>query len=331
MSLDRLKSWIPNDHILVAAPAELSGALRAQAPELSEAAFLPEPSPKGTAAVIGLSALRIAQADPQAVMICLTADHFIGNAERLQLVLQAATEACATGDLVTLGIRPLAPDTGYGYIERGERVGAVRGVDVHRVEAFKEKPDRLVAETYVADGRHVWNSGMFVWRVDSLLSAIRRCMPELHAALDRIRVAWGTNREADVLAEVWPAIAPATIDVGLMERADNVIVLDAGDLRWADVGSWDRLYELRAPDADGNVLDTPAGLAVDSRRTLVISTGRDRGARAKLIALLGVEDLIVIDTPDALLVCPRHRAADVREVVARLKESGLEPYLAWES
>lgn len=330
MSLDRLKPWIPDDRILVAAPADLSPALRAQAPMLAGESFLVEPSPKGTAAVIGLSALRLAQAHPQAVMVCLTADHHIGNAERLRHLLQAACEVAETGDLVTLGIPPLAPDTGYGYIERGESLGEYRGVRVHRVLAFKEKPERAVAESYVADGRHAWNSGMFVWRVDSLLAGIRRWMPDLQRALEHLRVALGTAREPDVLAEVWPSIQPATIDVGLMERADNVAVVEATDLMWADIGSWDRLYELRHPDADGNVLDSPARLAVDSRRTMVISKSHDDRSKAKLVALLGVEDLIVIDTPDALLICPRDRAPEVRDLVERLKESGLEAYLLWE-
>jgi mannose-1-phosphate guanylyltransferase len=331
MALDRLQPWLSPEHILVATPPDLLRDLRSQAPELPEASFLVEPSPKGTAAVIGLAALRLSQTRPDGLMVCLTADHHIGNAERLRHLLLAACEVADAGALVTLGIPPTYADTGYGYIEQGDSIGVFRGFEAHRVRAFREKPDRAVAEAYLKDGRHAWNSGMFVWRVDRILDAIERFMPNLAGALDRIRPSLGSADEASVLAQEWHDIQRETIDIGVMERADNVVVLAATDLMWADIGSWDRLYELRHPDAEGNVLDATVSLAVDSRGTLVVSRGREQGGRPKLVALLGVEDLVIIDTGDVLLVCPRRRAPHVRELVERLQASGLDTYMVWES
>ena len=331
MALDRLQPWLSLERILVAAPPDLMPALRSQAPDLPEASFLVEPSPKGTAAVIGLAALRLSQSHPDALMVCLTADHHIGNAERLRHLLLAACDVAETGALVTLGIPPTYADIGYGYIEQGDSMGLFREFEAHRVRAFKEKPDRAVAEAYLKDGDHSWNSGMFVWRVDRILDAIERFMPNLATALGRIRPSLGSADEARVLAQEWNQIHRQTIDVGVMERADNVAVLAATDLMWADIGSWDRLYELRHPDAEGNVLDASVSLAVDSRGTLVVSREREQGGRPKLVALLGVEDLVIVDTGDVLLVCPRQRAPQVRELVERLQASGLDTYMVWES
>jgi mannose-1-phosphate guanylyltransferase len=315
----------------VATPPDLVRDLRSQAPELPEASFLVEPSPKGTAAVIGLAALRLSQKYPDGLMVCLTADHHIGNSERLRHLLLAACDVADAGALVTLGIPPTYADTGYGYIEQGDSIGRFRGFEAHRVRAFKEKPDRAMAEAYLKDGRHAWNSGMFVWRVDRILDAIERFMPTLAGALGRIRPSLGSADEASVLAQEWHDIQRETIDIGVMERADNVAVLAATDLMWADIGSWDRLYELRHPDAEGNVLDAQVSLVVDSRGTLVVSREREQGGRPKLVALLGVEDLVIIDTGDVLLVCPRRRAPHVRELVERLQASGLDTYMVWES
>ncbi|HET7011837.1 MAG TPA: sugar phosphate nucleotidyltransferase, partial [Anaerolineales bacterium] len=330
MALDRLQPWLPVDHIHVAAPADLVPALRAQAPSLASEAFLVEPSPKGTAAVIALAALQLSRTHPESVMLCLTADHHIGNPDRLRALLEAAVDVAETGSLVTLGIPATSPDTGYGYIERGESIGVFRGVEAFRARAFKEKPNLELAEKYVGDGLHTWNSGMFVWRVDRVLEAFRRWMPDLASILSEIEPALGTPSESEVLESVWPRIRPETIDFGLMERADNVAVLPATDLMWADIGSWDRLHELRHPDADGNVLETRAWLAIDSKRSMVLARDREERQKPKLVALLGVEDLVIVDTHDALLVCRRDRAADVRLLVDRLRELGMDTYLVWE-
>jgi len=331
MALDRLGPWMPADRVLVAAPAELLPALQEQAVDKPGVVFLAEPSPKGTASVIGLAALRLAKMNPGSLMMCMTADHYIGNGERLHQLLLAACDVAETGALVTLGIPPTYADTGYGYIEHGAALGVHRGIEVHRVLRFKEKPPLEAAEGYVRDGRHSWNSGMFVWKAARILEEIDRWLPELGSALGRIRPALGTGDEAAVLSETWAGLATQTIDYGIMEHAENVAVVSATDLMWADIGGWDRLYDLRHRDADGNSVEAQAALVVDSHGVLVLGGERTPGARPKLIALLGVEDMVVIDTADALLICPRDRAPEVRRLVERLREDGLDMYLAWES
>jgi len=331
MALDRLGPWLAADRILIAAPAELLPDLEAQAAEKPGVVFLAEPSPKGTASVIGLAALRLAKANPGSLMMCMTADHYIGNGERLRQLLLAACEVAETGALVTLGIPPTYADTGYGYIEHGASLGVYRGIEVNRALGFKEKPPLEAAEGYVRDGRHSWNSGMFVWKAARILEEIDRWLPELGAALGRIRPALGMDHEAAVLHEIWPTLATQTIDFGIMEHAENVAVVSATDLMWADIGGWDRLYDLRHRDGDGNSVEAQAALVVDSHGVLVLGGERTAGARPRLIALLGVEDLVVIDTADALLICPRDRAPEVRRLVERLREDGLDMYLAWES
>ena len=327
-ALDRLLPWLPAERILVAAPEELLPALRQQVEDIPGVAFLVEPSPKGTAAVIGLAALRLARSNPGSVMACVTADHYIGNPERLRTLLRAAVDVAETGALVTLGIPPTYADTGYGYIERGRAIDGARGVEVHQVLRFKEKPAQDVAEGYVRDGRHSWNSGMFVWQVERILEEIHRWMPELAAALERIASALGSPEEDRVLRAEWSALKPQTIDYGLMEHADRVAVITATDLMWADIGSWDRLYDLRHLDVDRNAVEAQASVLVDSHGVLLFGEERRPGAKPKLVALLGVEDLVVIDTPDALLVCPRARAPEVRGLVEWMREHGMDSYLA---
>ncbi len=331
MALDRLQPWLPADRILVAAPEDLLPALRTQAEGTPGVAFLAEPSPKGTAAVIGLAALRLARSNPGSVLVCVTADHYIGNPERLRDLLKAAVEVAETGALVTLGIPPTYADTGYGYIERGESIGGFHGIEVHQVLRFKEKPAQDVAEGYVRDGRHSWNSGMFVWRVERVLEEIDRWMPDLAAALKRIAGAVGSAEEDAVFRREWAGLKPETVDYGLMEHADRVAVVTATDLMWADIGSWDRLYDLRHLDAERNAVEAEASVLVDSHGVLLFGEERRPGAKPKLIALLGVDDLVVIDTPDALLVCPRERAPEVRGLVERLREQGMNRYLVRES
>ncbi|HSB89332.1 MAG TPA: sugar phosphate nucleotidyltransferase [Anaerolineales bacterium] len=331
MAIDRLTPWLPAEHILVAAPEDMLPSLREQAVDRPGLSYLAEPAAKGTAAVIGLAASVLARTNPESIMVCVTADHYIGRADRLRELLAGAVEAATTGALVTLGVPPTYADTGYGYIEAGESLGTFRGVEARRVLHFTEKPAPEIAQGYVQDGRHTWNSGMFVWRVERLLEEIDRWMPDLRAALTRIDAASGTPGADVVLRKEWSSLAPQTIDYGVMEHAENVAVVMATDLMWADIGSWDRLYELRHRDADGNAVEAPASLVVDSHGVLLLGQERGPGEKPKLVALIGAEDLIVVDTPDALLVCPRDRAAEVRELVERLREHGMDSYLVWET
>jgi mannose-1-phosphate guanylyltransferase len=318
----RLDGLVPPERILVVTTEAQADELKRQAPGVPAANFLNEPEPRGTAAVVGLAAAALAKRDPDAVMLVLPSDHFIRNRALFHMVMRAAVHVARKRYLVTLGITPTFPSTGYGYIQRGESVPENFDYPVYRVLRFTEKPDEGRAREMLARGDHSWNSGMFVWRVDRILGEFARQMPALKAALDRIGAAWGGSEQEAVLGSEWPRLEPETIDYGIMEKAENVAVLPAGGLEWSDVGSWDALFDVLLPDPDGNVIvNESEHLPLDTHNTLVYSTGK------KLIATIGVDDLVVIDTGDALLVCHRDQAQQVKQVIENLKKMGKEEYL----
>jgi mannose-1-phosphate guanylyltransferase len=320
-TLDRLEGFIPPEDILVVTTADQSEELKKQAPQLSQKNFLIEPQPRGTAAVIGLAAAVLMKSDPKASMLVLTSDHYIHNNDLFHLVMRVAIEVAKDGYLVTLGITPTFPATGYGYIQRGTILPEKFDYPVYRVLRFIEKPDEAKARMLLAGGDHSWNSGMFVWRVDCIMKEFARQMPALKTALDRIGKAWGTPEQEAILSSEWPQLKPETIDYGIMEHAENVAVLPAGGLEWSDVGSWDSLFDVLLPDEQGNVVVNNEHMSLDSHRTLVYLTEK------KLVVTIGVEDLIVIDSGDALLVCRRDRAQQVRQVIDDLKKTHREDYL----
>ncbi len=320
-TLDRLEGFIPPERTLVVTTADQAEKLEKQAPQLPKENFVIEPEPRGTASVIGLAATILAKKDPEAVMLVLTSDHYIHNVDLFQLVMRVAIDVARKSYLVTLGISPTFPATGYGYIQRGEILTEKFQYPVYRVLRFIEKPDEAKARALLASGDHSWNSGMFIWRVDCILDEFGRLMPELKASLDRIGRAWGTAGQAATLRSEWPKLKPETIDYGIMEHAENVAVLPAGGLEWSDVGSWDSLFDLLLPDELGNVVVNSDLLPLETRDTLVYSTEK------KLVVTIGVEDLIVIDSDDALLVCRRDQAQQVRQVIENLKKSHRENYL----
>jgi mannose-1-phosphate guanylyltransferase len=317
LAVDRLRPFLPVERILIVTGADQVDLLRSQAPELPAESFVVEPSPRGTAAVAGLASLLVEQRSPGAVMACLTADHSITHPERLRAALQAAHELALEGDLVTLGITP-----SYAYIERGEARGVFHGLQAYKVKAFKEKPTSDLAQVYAADGEHLWNSGMFIWRCDRLRAEIARQLPELDRGLRALGAALGSSGDSEAYARAWNALPTQTIDFGIMEHAAGVSVIPSDDLGWCDIGSWDRLFEVMPSDKDGNLrLGTGTPLLLESHGTLVY--GED--AR-RLVVTLGVEDLVVVDTGDVLLVCPRSRAEEVRKIVDRLVSGGRAEY-----
>lgn len=313
-SVERLKGLFPPERILVVTVAEQAAILREQSPSIPAENFLLEPLPRGTASVIGLAGIVLKYRDPQAVMAVLTSDHYIGNEEGFRNLLASAYKVAQDGMLVTLGITPTYPATGYGYIQQGEMIGAYQGSDVYRVLRFKEKPDEEQARAMLAAGDHVWNSGMFVWRVDRILEEFASQMPELHQRLSQIANAWGNPDQIETLEKLWPAIKSETIDYGIMEGAVGVAVLPAGNLRWNDVGSWDSLFDVLAGDEQGNIIIGGQHIGIDTRQSLVYVNQEHR-----LIVTIGVEDLVVVDTGDVLLVCRKDQAQKVRQVVGQLK------------
>ena len=252
-------------------------------------------------------------------MAVLTADHLIRKPEALRQTLVGAAELAQRGRLVTLGIQPGYAETGYGYIEMGEVVGVYNHMKARRVLSFREKPDQDTAEAFLEAGNYVWNSGMFVWRVDAIMAEFERQMPDLFRALQGLEPALDTDGEEAAFEQYWkPLQGNIPIDYGVMEGANSVSVFPV-DLGWDDIGSWAALLDVLPKDEDGNVVHA-RHLHYGSNNVLVFS--RDR-----LIATIGLQDMIIVDAQDAVLVMPANRAQDVKRLIEELKKNGLESYL----
>jgi mannose-1-phosphate guanylyltransferase len=315
-TLRRLAPLVPAERVWISTGTRLVDATAAALPSVPRANFLAEPVARNTAPCIGLAASTIARTDPDAIVAVLPADHFISDEPGFLAVIGRAVEVAADGWLTTIGIVPTRPETGYGYIEVGD---AIRD-GAHAVRRFVEKPTREKAEAFVAGGRHLWNAGMFFFRASVMRDAIAAHLPALAEGLARIEAAAaaGGDAEAKALAEVFPTLPSISIDHGVMEKANHIAVVP-GDFGWNDVGSWEVTWEMAARDAAGNAL--PAGsIAIEAQNNLVRDLS-STGAR-KRWALVGVSDLVVVETDDAVLVIPRERAQDVRLVVEALNKRG---------
>jgi mannose-1-phosphate guanylyltransferase len=322
VAIHRLEGVFDPDHILVVTVADQADQLKQQWPEIPDENYLIEPMPRGTASVVGMAAVALAQRDPRASMAILTADHFIQDEAKFRDLLLAGYDLAQEGYLVTLGITPTYPATGYGYIQHGEELGEYRGSRAYRVVTFKEKPDEAHAKLMLQSGDHDWNSGMFIWRVDRILDEFRWHMPDLAKKLDEIAQTWGSDSRSETVERVWPGIKSETIDYGIMEKAGQVAVLPAKGLGWNDVGSWDSLFDVLPGDENGNIVLGADHIMIDTSRSLVCDSGSGR-----LIVTIGVEDLVVIDTGDALLVCRKDAAQQVKTVVNQLKATNRQEYL----
>jgi mannose-1-phosphate guanylyltransferase len=321
MAYDRIQPLIPPEDIYVVTGERYADLVREQLCDLPPGNLIAEPVGRNTAPAIGLGALYIRRRAPQGTMIVLTADHLIRQNARFRDALLAAAQMAASGALVTLGIHPRGPVTGFGYIEQGEALGQFGGFEAYRVVRFTEKPDPDTARRFVASGRYHWNSGMFVWRVEAIMAEIARQMPDLHAALTEIDAALGTPQEEAVLERVWYDIGEVSIDYGVMEGARATAVLPV-DVGWRDVGSWAAVYEESASAPGANVVLREGNgelLAVDTKGCLVHSD--------KLVVTLGLRDLVIVDTGDVLMICPRDRAQEVRKLVEALQDEQREEYL----
>ncbi|MBN1267758.1 MAG: NTP transferase domain-containing protein [Anaerolineales bacterium] len=326
ISVDRIRPIIPIDNIYVVTIAEQAELLKNLVPDIPEENYLIEPQPRGTASVVGLAAAYLQKRDPDAIMACLTADHFMRNETYLRELLQSAYAAANKSFLITLGITPDFPSTGYGYIQRGNAEGSYSNKTAYHVLAFKEKPDRKTAVTYLEKGSYVWNSGMFIWRAERILQEMKKSMPDLHRRLSNIQAALGTEEAQGMINKEWAEIQPQTIDYGVMEKADHVLVIPASDLGWVDIGSWDRLPEVLRSDDNNNVIMADMSIVEESDHVILFQETKDRKS-GRLVTLLGVQDLVIIDTDDVLLVCNQKKANEVRKLVQILKERNLEKYL----
>jgi mannose-1-phosphate guanylyltransferase len=321
-TVNRLVDLFPFNRILVATVEEQMREMRNQAPEIPEENYLIEPSPRGTASVVGLAAALLKKRDPEAIMAILPSDHFIRNQDLFHYLLRAAFDVARKKYLVTLGIAPLSPSTAYGYIQQGESLNGEFRYPVYKVRAFKEKPDDKTAHEFLRAGGYSWNSGMFVWQADTILNEIEKQMPVLSSVLKEISSAWGTPKQHEVFRAHWRGLKSETIDYGVMERAENVAVLPASGLGWNDVGSWNTLFDVLFPDMTGNVSVNSQHLALETNNTLVYGTDNER-----LIVTIGLDDTVVVDSGDVLLICKSDQAQKVRDVVEHLKKHRQDKYL----
>jgi len=319
LTLERLKGLVGITDTYVIAGKEFKETIREQAPHLPEENIIIEPFGRDTAAAVGLAALVLSRRDPHEVMVVLPADHYIGDVSRFREILKSAVTAAGRENvIVTLGITPRGPETGYGYIKRGKMLDTYGGIPAYRVQHFFEKPDYGRAAEFIASGDYLWNSGMFVWRVDLILELIEEFLPRLSEGLQKIMEHLGTSRYPEVLEEVYAGLTRISIDYGVLEHAGNVLVVP-GDFGWDDIGCWTALEKYAEKDAFGNVLQG-SGVLIDTTNSYVISDG-------KTVALLGVDDMIVVNDRDSLMICRKDRAQEIKRVVQALRDKGFDDVL----
>ena len=317
-TLERLPPLATAEQSYVVCGPVHAPSVRRLLPTLPKEHVIVEPVARNTAPAIGLAALHVAAKDPKGVLLVLPSDHHIANVKRFRETLKAAAALAADGLLTTIGITPTRPDTGYGYIHLGAPLADRKGQLAHRVQRFVEKPDYDRAQSYLASGDYLWNAGIFALRADVILDQIERHLPKLAAALAAIRPTLGKPTYKRTLARHFPDAEPISIDYGVMERAAEIACVP-GDFGWSDVGSFAALPDVRRVDANGNVAQGEAAL-VDCHGCVVV--GGDR-----VIAGVGLRDLIIVDAGDAILVVPKDRAQDVRQAVDALKARGATRYL----
>ncbi|MCC7162486.1 MAG: mannose-1-phosphate guanylyltransferase [Anaerolineae bacterium] len=312
---DRIVPLVPAQNIFVFTGWRYIDDVHAQLPYIPKSQIIGEPEGRGTAPPSALAAMLLTSQDPEAVTIILPADHVISNAPAFRDALAAAAEIANQDYLVTLGITPTWPETGYGYIEAGDSFARANKQSVLRVRRFLEKPTSDAARQFLEQGNYLWNSGIFIWRVSRIIDEFKTHMPEMCAQLAGI-VANGL--QAASFQQAWQALQNETIDYAIMEKAERVAVIPL-NADWNDVGSWTALYELMEQDKAKNVV-RGEHIGVDTTSTFIYSDKR-------LIATIGLENMIVIDTDDALLICPQDRAQDVKKIVDELRRRQADRYL----
>jgi mannose-1-phosphate guanylyltransferase len=320
VSVERLAPLFTPEQIYVVTGDRFVEALCADAPQIPRANFLVEPSAKNTAAAAALAAAVIQARDPEATIVLLTSDHHITEKDKFRRVLEAAYILAQDDYIVTLGISPSIPATGFGYIRRGEMLSEINDFIGYKSLGFTEKPDTETAIRFIRSGEYSWNSGMFIWRADRAMREFQQHQPELYEAMIELQPSVGTPEYEAKLAEVWERAPRLPIDTAVMEKTERMAVIPV-DIGWSDVGSWDALFEVLDLDTDGNGFkgSSPSRLLIDTKNILVYSD--------KLTVAIGVEDLVVVETQDALMICKKNRTQDVKKVVDMLREMNHESYL----
>lgn len=321
MSVERLAPLLPPERIFVVTGRDQVADLQRDTPQIPPENFVIEPFAQNNGPAVGLATMHIQQHDPDAMIAVLTADHHIANTEKFLRVIEAAAELAQQNYIVTLGIAPTSPSTGFGYIRRGEVLAEVQGFQTYHAEQFTEKPDLETAIEFLSTGLYSWNSGMFIYQASTGAAEYARQQPEMSALLTQIQAAIGTEDYQTVLDTVWPDMPRLSIDYAIMEGARHMAVIPV-EIGWSDIGSWGMLFDLLERDADGNIMRGESkdhNIVLDTKDTLIVSDRK--------VATIGLENLVIVNTPDALLVCHRERSQEVRTVIDRLKQNGGESLL----
>lgn len=320
IAVERLSPLFAPEQILVVANSELTKQLQAQALHIPGDNFIIEPMGRDTAPAVGLGAIHIRHRNPEAVMAVLTADHYIADEDTFRQALEAGISLAAEGKIVMLGIEPTYPATGFGYIERGEPATSVKGVTAYNLEQFKEKPDPATAEAYLRSGKYSWNSGMFIWPVKRVMAEFATHAPDIHDELERLAAAIGQPGYNQLIANLWPGIRKTSVDYALMEHIESDVYVIPVEMGWQDIGNFSTLYDILSAGSGNNVTHAAEPpLLIDTNGTLIFSR--------RLVAAIGVDDLVIVDTDDVLLVCRRDLAQDVKKIVEQLKMENRDRYL----
>ena len=318
LSLTRLRGLIEPANTFIMTNAEYAQAVRDEAPDVPAENVIGEPQGRDTANAIGLAAAILNQRDPEAVMGVFTADHII---EPVEAFGHSVTRAFDLADrlpqsLITFGLKPAWPHTGLGYIHGGEIITTpADDYEALKVQGFKEKPSHEVACTYCKSGRHFWNSGMFVWQAKTILAQLQEFLPGSYEGLQQIAAQWDSPAGLEPLERIFPTLEKISIDYAVMEKADNVLVVVL-PCSWVDVGSWSTLTEVMPADGQGNITVASVAELLDSRNNIIVSEDDH------LLALVGLQDLVVVHSPDATLICHKEQAQLVRSLVAKLEKQG---------
>ncbi|HEY5562301.1 MAG TPA: mannose-1-phosphate guanylyltransferase [Clostridiaceae bacterium] len=319
LTVERLKTLVAVANIYIATGQEYASIISEQLPQVPTENIIVEPMGKNTAACIGLAAIHVHKKDPEAVMIVLPSDHLIKEEEKFIKSLNFAVDVAERGEnIVTIGINPTYAETGYGYINFKDEIEEHNGIKLLKVEKFVEKPNLVTAEEYLATGKYLWNSGMFIWKVSTILSDIKKFMPNLYKALEEIKKHLDGADVEELLYKVYSTLESISVDYGILEKSDSIMMI-AGDFGWDDLGVWSSLDRIRKTDVNGNVIEGNV-INLDTMNCIIEGSN-------KLIATIGLEEIVIVDTEDAILICKKDRCQDIKTLLNQIKPLNNGDYL----
>ena len=319
-TVTRLQPLLPPEKVYVVSGQQYVAELRADVPEIPAENFIAEPYGKNNAPAVGLALTMIQKQNPDATVAMLTSDHHISKAEKFRGILETAYHVAQSNHIVTLGITPTFPATGFGYIRQGNPLEQTFDFNVYHSRGFVEKPDQEKAVKFLLSGEYTWNSGMFIWNIKQAMQEFDRQQPEMANLFKRLQPTIGTSQFDPTLAEIWEQMPTVSIDYAIMEGAEKMAVIPA-EVGWSDVGSWASLFDILDSDENGNCIIDGNGkqIVYESQNTLICSD--------RMVVTIGVENLVIVDTDDVILVCHKEQSQNVRKIVEQLKTEGEKGYL----